>query len=114
MRSPSGRILDQTVDVYATAAGSDADGGPRFTPSGGATTLACSAQPGEFFETQENSRVTKQREWRLIFGVPVSISPKDQIIHVDRAGISHTLFAEADRDEAGRGGAYSIRAVEKV
>lgn len=117
MRSPSSRVLTNTVDIYAGTSAQDADGGPQWTYPA-VPTLArvpCSVQAGAVEEiTDEQQRVTSERQYKVMFGSATLVGPRDKLIYVDSSGVTHTLFARIERDEAGRGAAFVVRAIERV
>lgn len=117
MRSPSSRVLDTPVDFYSAVVGQDASGGPTFT-YGAIPTLAdlpCSPQAGAVMEIQdEQNRLIQEREWKLVFGRPIGPKVRDKFVFVDRAGVTHTVFAHVERDEAGRGSTYVARCIERL
>jgi hypothetical protein len=116
MRSPSLRVLKQSCDIYPATAGQDRGG--RFQPSYATSPtyrgVPCTAQPGVYVETFDQGAAIKLREWRLMLGRSVTVKQRDRIVFADPAGITHTVYVEADRDEAGRGAAYSIRCTERT
>src|SRR6185437_1836460 len=100
MRSPSARVLINSVDHYAAVQLADRDGGNKYgypaLTSGG---LPCSAQPGEPVEAvDEQGRVTQMTQWKLIFADPIQAKALDKFIYIDNSGVVHTLFVEAGRD----------------
>ncbi len=118
MRSPSARCLDSTIDHYAGIHGQDADGGYRITY---ASTPTNAAEPAtvqakeiiEQFDEQQN-RITQSIVYGIMTGRAIQVSARDKIVWVDKAKVTHTLQAQANRDEAGRGGAFTIRATETL
>lgn len=115
MRSPSARVLNQTCAIYRATRGQDTSGGASYSyGSSASASLACSAQPHEFEEVYENDRVTQVRHWRLMFTVDPGLLSRDKVVWTDRAGVTHTGFVQASRDEAGRGAAWTARVIEKL
>jgi hypothetical protein len=116
MRSPSSRVLINRVDIYVATPGRDSDGGVQFPyPASLAMRgVACTVQPQVVAEIEDQGRVTKITEFKIIFGTPQNLSPKDKIVWVDNAGVTRLMFVEADRDEAGRGAAFTVHATERV
>ena len=53
-------------------------------------------------------------EWKIIFAKYQVINPRDMISFTDPQGVKHAVFVEAERDNAGRNSAYSVRAIEHV
>ncbi len=118
MRSPSGRVLINSIDIYVGVKGQDPDGGYKLTYPSTPTYAAipCTVQVGEYveqFDVQQN-RMTQSLTYRIMTGQPYAIKARDQIKWTDNAGVVHTLMTEANRDEAGRGGAFTIRATETL
>jgi hypothetical protein len=120
MRSPSSRVLANRVDIYPAVAGQDANGAPQFTYAGSpASQVACTMQAGDVEEVVEEDaggqqRITRLLHYRIMFGSPTGVKPRDKIIYTDLAGIVHTLFAHVERDEAGRGAAFTVFAIERI
>lgn len=115
MRSPSARILFNTVDIYAGVAGRGSDGEPTFTyPTLTKSQMPCSVQfigADEVIDDQQ--RLTVLNRYKIYFKVNPAISPRDMIVWVDRADGTHTMFVEAVTDEAGRGLVFKVMAVER-
>lgn len=117
MRSPSARVLANRADIYAATSAQDGVGGPEFTYPDIATYLAepCSIQAGAVEEiVDEQQRVTQERQYKVMFGRQLGAAPRYKLKYVDSLGVSHTLFARVERDEAGRGAAFVVRAIERV
>ena len=117
MRSPSSRVLANTVNIFVGQNSVDTDGGPTWIYPSAPTyaNVPCSVQATDFdMVVDDQERVVQIYSYKVIFGARVSVTPRDQIIWVDKLGFSHTLFFKAQRDNAGRGGAYTIRAEERV
>ena len=116
MRSPSARVLINRVDIYIANPGRDPDGGVQFPYPSQPTMkgVACSVQPhttGELVDEQQ--RITAWSEYRIMFGSPQNLSPRDKIVWTDASGTTRTLFVEVPRDEAGRGAAFTVFATER-
>jgi hypothetical protein len=63
----------------------------------------------------EQQRITQLQEWRLMFGFPFpAVKARDKIIYVDFSGVTHTIFVEAARDNAGRGAALTVMCTERI
>lgn len=117
MRSPSSRVLANRVDLYLATLGQDADGAPQWTYPAIPTRagVACSVQAGAVEEVvDEQQRVTQERQYKVMFAAATLVKPRDKFVYVDSSGVSHTLFARVERDEAGRGAAFMVRAIERV
>ena len=121
MRSPSARCLINAVDIYVGTEGRDLNAGPKeihpATPTFAG--VPCTVQVGAYREepatdADGQDRVTQLLEYRIMFGQNYAVTARDKIIYVDSSGISHTLFVQAQRDEAGRGAAFTIRADERL
>jgi hypothetical protein len=117
MRSLSTRVLDNICQVYAPIQGQDTDGGPQWTYAG-IPTLAdqpCSTQAQEIEELiDDQNRVTRYLRYKVMFGSPINLRPRSKITYVDAVGVTRILFAQVTRDEAGRGAAFVVRAVERI
>lgn len=114
MRSPSARVLKDTATVYAATSTQDRGGGyqPRYSDSP-TSVLACAAHPHGFVATAIDGRITQAREWTLTFGAAPGIRPRDKVV-VSLADGVHVLYAEANKDLAGRGAAWFVSCTEKV
>jgi hypothetical protein len=62
----------------------------------------------------EQQRLTRYFVWYVMTDERYNLVPRSKIIFIDDAGLTHTMFTEANRGEAERGGAYTIRAVERL
>lgn len=125
MRSPSSRCLINRVDVYPAINGQDADGAVQFTYAQTATyeSLPCTVQVMDYEEVVEEStsmgdsgqrRITRLLHYRILFGAYVRGLSRAKVIWIDNNRVTHTLFTQASRDEAGRGAAFTIKAVERL
>jgi hypothetical protein len=123
MLSPSPFVLANRVDVYpalgptSTAAQSDTIGGPLWIYAAIPTyfQVPCTAQAREFDEIIDaQERVTRIAYWKLMFANPLNVKPRDKIIYKTVRGYVHTLFVAAERDEAGRDAAFTIKCVERI
>jgi hypothetical protein len=119
MRGPSARVTINRVDIYNALKSPQADsnGGPVWTyPSVPTfTQVHCTVQAvglSEGVDAQE--RVTQFVEWLLMFNANQPVKARDQIIYRDKAGVTHTIFVETLKDNASRGGAFTVRGLEKV
>jgi hypothetical protein len=119
MRGPSARVRRNAVDIYQAldtpVAGSS--GGPVYfyaaTPN--FPGVRCTAQAIGLREgVDEQNRVTVFVDWLLMFSRDQQVDARDMIIFVDQYNVSHTMFVETERDNASRGGAFTVRALEKV
>jgi hypothetical protein len=105
------------VDIYAATATQDADGAvvyayPAYPTAKG---VRCSVQAGVVEEvSDELQRITQERQYKVMFAMATNIGARDKFIYMDGAGVTHILFARVERDEAGRGAAFVVRAVERV
>lgn len=116
MRSPSSRILANSVDYYAATQAQGLGGGVQYGYPAMPTIrgLAASVQPGATEEVLDEDRLIQERQYKIVLGQPLNVSVRDKFVWVDRAGVTHTLFAHVTRDEAGRGAAFVVRAVERL
>ncbi len=117
MRSPSGRCLDSTIDIYRGVQGQDVDGGYKLTyPAVTYSQIPATVQAYELseqFDEQQN-RITQALLYHIMTGQVCIVKARDKIVWTDKSGTIHTLQAQANRDEAGRGGAFTIRATETL
>ena len=115
MRNPTSRVLTNRVDIYQSTVGRDADGGVQFpyptTPT--FKQVPCTVQPTGADEIEDQGRITKITSYKIMFGQPITLSPRDKIVWVDNLGATHLIFARADRDEAGRGAAFTVFCEER-
>lgn len=117
MRPPSARILGNVADHYAGSITLDDVQAPQYgypaIPT--AAALRCSAQPGAVEEmTDPHGRITRRREWRLLFAQPTGAAPKDRFVVTMPDGSTHVIFAHVERDEAGRGAAWTVFGTEML
>jgi hypothetical protein len=121
MIPPSDLVTSDRIDIYSSSAGRDVDAGVQFpygtTPSFGQ--VPCSAQPKSMEVVDSQMRITQLTTWLFVVngayarGAGLVVSPRDQVIYVDRFGTTHTIFVEASRDNASRGAAYEIFGTER-
>ena len=125
MRSPSSRCLINQVDVYPAIDGQDKDGAPQFTYANTPKyqSVPCTVQVGEYEEIVEEStslgdagqqRLTRLLHYRIMFGSYVSGLSRAKITWIDNNRVLHILITQAGRDEAGRGAAFTVKAVERL
>lgn len=116
MQSPSAMILINEVDIYQAVDGKDAVGG--YAPTYPALTyqaVPCMVEADDMYElVDEQARITRYFVWYVMTGERYNLKPRSKIIFIDDAGATHTMFSEANRGEAERSGAYTIRAVERL
>ena len=62
----------------------------------------------------EQNRITRFFVYYIMTGERYNLKPRSKILWTDDGGQLHTMFTEANRGEAERGGAYTIRAVERL
>ncbi len=94
-----------------------ASGGPAYVYPSVPTyaDVRCTAQAMGLREVvDEQARVTVFVEWLFMFAEDIQVSPRDMIMFTDQAGVTHQIFVETQRDNAGRNAAYTIRGAEKV
>lgn len=110
-------ILINTVDLYVGANARDTDGGfAQITKSvPDVNDIPCTVQ---YTGTQEvidqQNRITNQNVYMIMFGAMVALSPRDVIVWQEGT-LLHTLYVDgAPPSEAGRGGAFTVRALERI
>ncbi len=117
MRSPSARVLGNSVDVFVGAASQDIDGGLQVGyTSPTMTGVPCSVQFRESLEVvDDQQRIAVANSYHILFGQPQNLTPRDLILWTDTDGILRKLFIDAaPPSEAGRGGTYVVRCSERV
>ncbi len=111
-------MLINSVDIYLGIHGQDSDGGYRITYAAAPTysSVPATVQVGDYVEQfdGEQNRLGQALTYRIMTAQPYAVSARDKILYTDFNGVTHTLMAEANRDEAGRGGAFTIRATETL
>ncbi len=116
MRSPSSRVLTNRVDLYVGANARDLDGGFQhvLTEIPTSTDVACTVQyTGTSEVIDGQNRITNTNNYMVMFGGPAGLSPRDLIRWQDGAR-SRVLFVQGSPpSEAGRGGAFTVTAIEK-
>jgi hypothetical protein len=119
MRGPSARVRDNFVDIYQAnqLPQADTNSGPLWTypPIPTFRRVSCTAQAiGLRMDVDDQERVIQFTEWLFMFNILILVSAKDMIIFKDSADGVHTVFVETEKDNAGRGGAFTIRGLEKI
>jgi hypothetical protein len=119
MRSPSAKVCTNRCDIYVAANPTTADiaGGMVFAYPSAPTArqVPCTIQATMIREVvDEQDRITQVLEYKVMFAGFQNVSPRDKLLYQDPAGTTHTLFVEVQRDEAGRGAAFTVRATEKI
>ena len=117
MRSPSARVRKDRIDIYQAVTSADSAGGMVFTypPIPTFSQVACTIQAGEILEIiDEQDRITQYLSYKIMFADQQPVVPRDKGIYIDTLGIQRILFADVQRDEAGRGSAFTVRWTEKV
>lgn len=77
--------------------------------------VACTIQADEIIEVvDEQDRITQRLSYKIMFAHQQPVTPRDMGVYVDKLGVQRTLFAEVQRDEAGRGAAFTVRWTEKI
>lgn len=119
MRSPSARVRKDRLDIYQAISPTmgDSAGGmviiyPPFPTFG---QVPCTIQAGEILEiVDEQDRITQYLSYKIMFARQQPVTPRDKGVYVDPLGVQRILFADVQRDEAGRGAAFTVRWTEKV
>lgn len=117
MRSPSTRVLDNQVDLFVGTVARDADGGfaqaTPLIPIG--LGVPCSVQYVGVQEViDQQNRVTNANMYQIFFGYLIRINPLDVVVWVEDT-ITHTMYVQnVSPSEAGRGGCFVVRAIEKT
>lgn len=117
MRSPSARVLRNTADLYLAIEGQDASGGVTYTYPGVPTqsSVRCSVQYTDTgLDPERLERLTVVNIYHVMFATDYKLGPRDKIVWRDTQP-NRTLFVESSPpSEAGRGGTFVVRAVEKL
>ncbi len=119
MRGPSARVLINRVDIYNAnpSPQQDSNGGPIwiYPPIPTYSQVHCTAQAIGLHEDEDaQERVTQFVEWLLMFRANQAVNARDKVLYRDRAAITHSIIIETNKDNASRGGAFTIRGLEKV
>lgn len=117
MRSPTARILINSVNVFKATMGRDTDGGVSYTypTSPSLAGWKCSVQFGGVAEVvDDQNRVAQVNQYSIISASNPGVSPRDKLVWIDNGGVTRTLFAQATTDEAGRGAAFVVHAIERL
>ncbi len=117
MRSPSARVLENRVDYFLGVNARDIDGGfgsvIPLVPTG--ISVPSSVQ---YIGTEEvidaQNRLTNVNVYMIMFGQPTGLSPRDLIRWVDGAKTRILYVQGSPPSEAGRQGAFTVRAIEKT
>jgi hypothetical protein len=115
MQGPSAAILINTCDIWRGDETQDADGALQETYTRVASGVPCSIQAYDVREVMDaQMRVTIEREYHLFFDHSTGISVKDKFVFTDGLGQHQAAFAHIERDEAGRGACFVVRAIERI
>lgn len=116
MRSPSAKVTINSVSIFHAVTGRDDVGGPTWTYPGtpDIACVACTVQPSAREVEDEQLRVTMVVVYYVMFSLYVDVRARDQILWTDNGGKLRTLFVTSTFDEAGRGAAFTITAVERT
>jgi hypothetical protein len=116
MRSPSSRVLINRIDIYVGVPGLDAVRAPQWTYPDLPTLrdIPCTVQSlGPMEVVDDQNRITQTSAYMVMFASDPGVKPRDKIIWRDNTRTLRTLFVQSSFDEAGRGAAFTIRAIEK-
>ncbi len=117
MRSPSARVLENRVDTFVGVNARDIDGGFGSVIPLVPTGLAVPSSV-QYIGTEEvvdgQNRLTNVNVYMIMFGAPTGLSPRDLVRWVDGARTRILYVQGVPPSEAGRQGAYTIRAIEKI
>ncbi len=117
MRSPSSRILENAVNLYSATSTQDAVGGfvPAYPLIPTQADIPASVQyTGTEQQVEDQGRVTTVNVYTIFFGQTIPLKPKDLITWAD-GSVTRSLFVQTiPPSEAGRGGAFTARAIEKT
>lgn len=102
-------------DIYGATPAQDADGGVEFVYPPAPTLAAqrCSAQPVETREVYDQDRLIRETTWKLMFAAATGVKNRDMLVITDPAGVRHTAIVHIEQDQAGRGSAYVVYAIER-
>lgn len=118
MRSPSARVLANYVSLYRFTPPVDADGAVQGDDAAYTTVIAnavkCSVQPQSPDRMTDQERMSAKSVWLIIFASDPGVRLNDRVTWVDTAGTTRKLIVTLARDLAGRGGAWEVRAEERV
>lgn len=114
MRTPSGRVLINTVAFRPAGPWSqDAAGGRVFSAGGELTTFAASVQQLPAEDVPEHMREQNVNYWRvLVHQDPSPIKARDQVILVDMNNVVATV--RSVRNAAGRSATWEILATSRI
>jgi hypothetical protein len=106
--------LINRVDIYAAVAGQDADGGPTWTyPAVTRRAVACSAQPVRTDLVSDQDRLIRETHWKVMLPSSADLSVRGMLVITLPDGDRHTAYYEIEQDQAGRGAAYIVHAIER-
>ena len=120
MRGPSSRVTINRVNIFQNISGPDTDAGLTVTYPSSPTfaNVPCTVQfidVREIVDTNEagQARLTQENMYAIMFDDPPQVSPRDLVVWVDNSRVTRNLYIEASMDEAGRGAAFTFKAVER-
>lgn len=115
MRKPSARVLANRIDLYRAIPGVSGTGyRPTYPDTPDVSSIPCSVQPTQLVAGEEGGpqRVNVINAYRVITSRDWNMGVRDKLVWTDTLGVSRTLFVETTKDNAGRGAAFSVVAVE--
>jgi len=117
MMTPSAMVLINCIDIYPAVGSQDAVYGyaPSYAQTPSQKGIACSVQyTGVQEVVTELDRITQVDTYTIIFGINPGVKPRDKIVWTE-GGITRTLVVQGNPpSEAGRGGPWTIRCIEKI
>ncbi len=117
MNAPSSWVLANAVNLYSAASTQDAVGGfvPVYPLVPTQADIPASVQyTGTEQQVDEQGRITTVNVYMIFFGAVVPLKPRDLITWAD-GSVTRSLFVQTiPPSEAGRGGAFTVRAIEKL
>jgi hypothetical protein len=118
MRSPSARVLQNTVTAYRYLGGQTTDAGLKSNSYGTtpiASGVACSVQPDDPERMYDDAgRIVREiRTYSIMFGSNPGLQANDKVTWTDTLGVSHDLFVLGTADQAGRGAAFVVSCEER-
>jgi hypothetical protein len=120
VRHPSARVLRNRVDLYRFVPVQDSNAFDLGDDTAYTTLIsagvACSVQPGDpetVYDAQ--GRPSAVRGYHLVFAADPGLAQRDRVVWVDGLGVTRRLHAAGPAtDQAGRSGAFRVRATERV
>lgn len=115
MRHPSSRCLSNSVDLYRFVEAFDhdmgLDGTSDYYPTAFATSVGCSVQLQQSYQSMVGNRPSRVNEYYVMFGADYALGLKDLIRWVD-GGVTHDIIVDGQLNAAGKNSNWAVTGTE--